>query len=498
MADDSETEFEEELAVFLSSFHLQTNLLTRNRLKDIRKTLLLKSQKRFVILEEETRLFNLISYLAFLDDEVEIALHHNARVLSVQKNDGIALANRIRFNRRSGNFFDSRKDFETLKHVYSSSEGCSIRFNAKCQLAWSYARLGPRYNKISISKFEELAEETRFLSDANAHFMWQYEYGLCLKRALHLENRVEHPEMDEFATIKAACQIFVDVATNAPNKTYRARAWANLGALAFSIESRPLTFGIGIENYISVHQSGRSCKVYFRVAMSLDENDFDVLELCAKYNRHLGKLEQAINLFERALKVGESSLAYHHLALSLKKLEQEKCHSYSVSRRNQNADEYLTENTSFTKLINSPRRAFVLQRNKEIEEVLCLLEKAIEIDPGNKFALRDKAFTYRQLQNLEEAKDIFCRLANSLEVCELKITCYEQAGYCCLDLAAEKYGQNKHRYEHDAICNLKKAIEVAATLAAKVSSSSTEFRQLLPTVSEMLLDPGLIEAHNKE
>lgn len=448
--------------------------------------------------KEETRLFNLISYLAFLVGEVDTAFKYNERVLNMQKHDAIALANRLRFRCYSGSFYDSKKDIETLQRIYHSDEGRNITVNAKCELAWSYAQLGPKSHELSISRFKELGEDARFHLDKNTYYLWKFEYGLCLRRTLHLENRVEYPEMDEVATTTSACQVFVDVAKHAPNRIYQARAWANLGVLAFHIDKRPLTFGFDIKKYISVHQSSRVCKDYFLMAKFLDETDFDVLELCGKYYRYFGELRKAIDFLGRALLVGVSSLAYHHLALTLKKLEQEKIYPYSRNKSNHCGNEYLIEKTSLTKMINSPRRAFVLKRNEETELVLHFLDKAIEIDPGNKFAVKDKAFTYRQLQDLETAKDIFCRLANSLEVCELKVTCYEQAGYCCLDLAAKFQGHDKQRFEHDAFCNLKKAIEVAATLAAKVNGSSTEVRRLLPTVHEMLSDPSLIISYNNE
>lgn len=160
-------------------------------------------------------------------------------------------------------------------------------------------------------------------------------------------------------------------------------------------------------------------------------------------------------------------------------------------------DYYLEEESNIRKLINSPRRAPLLYENKETEAVLQLFNKAVEIDSGNHCAMKDKAFTYRQLRRSNTAREMFCRLANSLEVCEMKVTCYEQAGYCCLDLAEDHTG-SQLRYEHDAICNLKKAIEIAAALAAKVQYSSLAVRQILPTVSDMLINPSLLAAHNSE
>lgn len=494
---DDEEEFEKIVSKYPSSFHLEICCLTKSYIKDTRNKLLMKCQSDFIFLEEKLRLYNLISYLSALLDDYEAAFDFNSKVLSENRKNGIALANRARLNRYSGNFYDSKQDIEKLQKLYDSDDADLVTaVLAKCELAWSYARFGPKYHQQTISMLEAISGDMSQL-DADQYYLWTYEYGICLKRTLHLENRVEYPDVNDVTTITKACKVFVDIAKHAPSKTYKARAWAHLGSLAFTIENRPITFGLDIQKYISVHRSNRSSKAYFRVARYFDDSDFEVLELSAKYYRYFGKPEKAIKLFDRALELGKSSLAYHHLALSRKKVEHDRQQGCNLHKKNMSRDYYLEEESNIRKLINSPRRAPFLYKNKETEAVLQLFNKAVEIDSGNHCAMKDKAFTYRQLRRSNTAREMFCRLANSLDNCEMKVTCYEQAGYCCLDLAEDHNG-SQLRYEHDAICNLKKAIEIAAALAAKVQYSSLAVRQILPTVSDMLINPSLLEAHNSE
>lgn len=494
---DVENEFEKIVSKYPSSFDLEIHCLTKSYIKDTRNNLLVKCQNNFIFLEEKLRLYNLISYLSALLDDYVAAFDFNSKVLSDNRNNGIALGNRAWFNRYSGNFYDSTRDIEKLQKLYDSDDADPITaVLAKCELAWSYARFGPKYHRQTISMFEAILGYLGQL-DTGQFYLWIYELSICLKRTLHLENKVEYPDVDDVTTMKKACKVLVNLAKYAPSKTYKARAWAHLGSLAFTIEKRPHTFGPDIQKYISIHQRDKSSKAYFGMARYLDDSDFEVLELTAKYYRYFGETEEAIQLFDRALQFGKSSLAYHHLALSRRKLEQDRQQGYNLRRNNPSRDSYLVEKSNIKKLINSPRRAFFLHENKETEAVLQLLDKAVEIGPGNHFAMKDKAFTYRQLRRSNTARELFCRLANSMEICEMKVTCFEQAGYCCLDLAKDHI-ESKQRYEHDAICNLKKAIEIAAALATKVQYSSLEVRQILPTVSNMLINPGLLEAHNSE
>lgn len=494
---DDEDEFEKIVSKYPSSFHLEIHCLTKSSMKVTRNKLLVKCQNNFIFLEEKLRLYNLISYLSALLDDYEAAFDFNSKVLSENRKNGIALGNRAWFNRYSGKFYDSKLDVENLQKLYDGDDSDPITaVLAKCELAWSYARFGPKYHLQTISMFEAISGDLSQLDD-DQYYLWTYEYGICLKRTLHLENKVEYPDVDDVTTTKKACKVFADIAKHAPSKTYKARAWAHLGSLAFTIENKPITFGLDIQKYISVHRSNRSSKAYFRVARYLEDSDFEVLELSAKYYRYFGKPEKAIKLFDRALEFGKSSLAYHHLALAKRKLEQDRQQGCNLRKKNPSRDYYLEEESNIRKLINSPRRALFLHENKETEAVLQLLDKAVEVDSGNHFAMKDKAFTYRQLRRPDMAREIFCRLANSMEICEMKVTCYEQAGYCCLDLANDHNG-NQLRYEHDAICNLKKAIEIAAALATKVQYSSLAVRQILPTVSDMLINPSLLEAHNSE
>lgn len=147
ISEEDELEFEKAVSQYPSSFHLETKCLTRNRIKALRNNLFVKCKNKFIFVEEKLRLYNLISYLSARLEDFETALDFNTRVLQANRNNGIALANRARFNRYSGNFYDSKKDIEKLQKQYEYYNGGNITtVTAKCELAWSCARFGPKYH----------------------------------------------------------------------------------------------------------------------------------------------------------------------------------------------------------------------------------------------------------------------------------------------------------------------------------------------------------------
>ena len=513
LSDNGDKEFEEAVSKYPSSFDLKLHHLTKPKVKNIRDTLLGKLKNGFVFQFEEMQVYNLISYLSYVVCDIDNAVEYNSKVLAKDRSNGIALANRARFNRHQMNFYDADEDLKRLESLYDNANASLlVKLMSEGEIAQSYARFGPKYHQTAIAMYESIFERNSRVR-RNIMVIWKYDYCLCLRRTLHIFNKAEYPDKEYCDILRKATTVLSDIidTSNAQSRDgftiYAARAWAELGQLVYNVEKKPVTFGGKIQECIPVHKRYLTSEVYVDRALELGYNDFDVLEICAKFYRYFNKTHEAIELSKKALQLRQTSFCYHHLALSLRKLElckvsqpnlrvstQQRGASYRRHRNYQNTPRQ-QEQSNIKRSIKCGRRATRIEVSEHTRSILENFDKAVELDPSNHFALYDKAFFLRQLRRTEDAKVSFCKLLKSLELCELKINCYEQAGYCCLDMA-EACSQQSERYNNDAIVFLQGAIEVAATLAAKVKYTLLEVRPLFPTVKQMLSNTDLLESHD--
>ena len=515
LSDNGDKEFEEAVSKYPSSFDLKLDHLTKPRVKNIRDTLLGKLKNGFVFQIEEVQVYNLISYLSYVVCDIDNAVEYNSKVLAKDRSNGIALANRARFNRHQMKFYDAGEDLKRLESLYDNANASSlVKLMSEGEIAQSYARFGPKYHQTAIAMYESIFERNPRVR-RNIMVIWKYDYCLCLRRTLNIFNKSEYPDKEYCDAFRKAATVLSDIidTSNAQSRDgftiYAARAWAGLGHLVYNVEKMPVTFGGKIQECIPVHKRYLTSELYVERALELGYNDFDVLEICDKFYRYFNKTQEAIELLGKALQLRQTSFCYHHLALSLRKLElckvsqpnsrvlnQQRGTSYRRHINYQNTPRQ-REQSNIKRNIKCGRRATRIEVSEHTRSILENFDKAVELDPSNHFALYDKAFFLRQLGRTEDAKDSFCKLLKSLELGELKINCYEQAGYCCLDMA-DASSQQSFRYNNDAIIFLQRAIEVAATLASKVKYTLLEVRPLFPTVKDMLSNPDLVESHGSQ
>lgn len=495
LSEEDDRDFEKAVSKFPSSYDLKITPLTKPKLESIRDKLLGKLSNGFVLLEEELQVYNLISYLSFRLGKADIAFDFNKKVLQKDKSNGIALANRARFNRNLLYFSDAEDDVNQLERLYAiDNAAVTIKVLAEGELAYSYARFGPKFHELAISKYESIFKAAPVVRK-DVLILWKYDYCLCLRRTLHLFTIPEHPDRDSIKTIRTACEVLSEIIDISDLQVYTARAWTELGQLTYNVEKMPESLGLDILECIPAQKRCDKSKNYFDRAIELGNNDFDVLEVCAKFYRYYNRLKLAVSLFEEALKRRQTSAGYHHLALSVKKLELGRiCLRKNSRKKRKKATQAVAtqtvaevkgiptlhekEQNNFAKLIKCRRDEPRMVENERTMQIMVYLEKAVELSPFNHPAVYDKALFLRQLQRTEDARRLFCRLIKGIDIGEMKISCYEQAGYCCLDMAEASMGENTKgternlkdykKYNIDAICYFQRAIEVAATLAAKV------------------------------
>lgn len=522
--DDDDAEFSEAISKYPSSFDLEIDTLPKPRLQTVLSALTGKLDNGFVLLEEEIQVYNLISYLSFKLGKIEDAFEFNKNALKKDRRNGIALANRARFNRFEHSFFDAENDLKKLERLYSNANAnVTTKRIAEGEIAQAYARFGPKFHEKAISMYESLLQNCSHVQQ-RVVILWKYDYCLCLRRTLHVFNKIEYPERDQADTLRKACVTLSEIIDSTQNlPAYTGRAWAELGQMVYQIEKNPDTFGPDIFEAIPIQKrfvSRQPCQMYFKKALEFGKEDFDTLEVCAKFMRYFRLPEDSVCLFKMALEYRQTSLAYHHMALAMKSIELNNVNEqkrqnqqwqpreprygrgyergYARGRGRKFTQTTRQREQSNLKIsIKCGRNATPLPWNEQTKEILKSLEKANEKDPFNYQATYDKAFLMRHLGRLQDAKSEFCSILNSLEVDELKISCYEQAAYCCLDLA-EARSRESEKYRYDGIMFLQKAIQVAAAVAAIVKYSSADVRPLIPTVRSMLVDPGLWETNNRQ
>lgn len=501
--DDDDKSFEESVAKYPSSFDLKLDCLTKTKIQTIRDTLIGKLDNGFVLVDEKIQVYNLISYLSFKLQQLDLTTEYNRKALQIDRRNGIALANRARFNKDQHCYFDAEEDLKRLERLYGDDNAAATtKPLAEGEIILSYARFGPKFREIVISKYEALLRDPPRVG-SDVLILWKYDYCLCLRRTLHLFSRPEHPDINAEESIRKACKVLSEIIDTSHSQIYKARAWAELGQLVYEIEKKPETLGPNVRDCIPIQKRHFSSQRCFDIALELGKGDFDVMEVCAKFLRYFNKAYESVSLFEEALKLRQTSLAYHHLALAIRKIELDKVNAahqrpqaYTRNRRTVHTPRS-KEKSHRKRTIKCGRKATILPRNEKTEKILYFLKLSLEQDPQNHSAAYDMAFMLRQLQRTNDAKEEFCKLLNIPEIDERKISCYEQAGYCCLDMA-EVGGRASKRHTFDAIRFLQKAIEVAAGVAAKVKYSLLDVRPLIPTVNTMLSSLGLWETNNSQ
>ena len=481
--------------------------LTKSKIEAVRVKLDEKLAKGFDHVEEEIRVYNLLSFLNFKLGDTETAFAYNSRALNKDGRNGIALGNRARFNRHQLNFYESEADVELLDQLYAvDNASATTQKLADGEIAWSYARFGPKFHQRALSKYEKVLSGNPQVSRTSL-ILWKYDYGRCLRRTLHLYNKYEYPDRDSMHTLTVALGVLLDIIDTSHLQIYMARAWSEVGTLVYSIERLPETFDRGILECIPEQKRCRSSKGYFDRALELGCSDLDVMENCAKFYRYFDKFGLAIGLFERVLQRRQTTSVYHHLALSIQKKEERKVKDRLKKEKKRqlkllgitttpSKKPCQSEETNLKRMIKCDREVISLVFNENVYAVLKHLENAVLLNEFNYCAVYDKAVLLRKLHRTQEARMIFCDLRKKLELGELKISCFEQAGYCSLDIA--KSGSDSKKHNYDAICCFQRAIELAATLAAKVKYTLLDVRSLIPTVKFMLTTPELIKTEDKK
>ena len=313
------------MSAFPSSFDLNFDILTKEKKQAEREYLLSKLKGKFTIVEEEIQLLNFVSFLSFLLGDTEKVYELNDTVLEKTNSNVTALANRAWFNRKNGRFYQAQKGLEKLQNL-SQNVNMNVWDDAlklaKGENAIALASCGPEFYKIAVDAFESLLKDLPKNEDVIA--MWNFEYGLCLRRTLNVFNSTFLPKDDAESTMKRACSAFSNVIQSSQLNTFQARAWCCLGELVYTVRHLPITYGHELTRYIPPHCIAQTVLDYFENGLQLDSEDFDVNLVCARYFHYYDKDTESVERFEKALSIRQTSKAYHHYALTLKRIEKKR------------------------------------------------------------------------------------------------------------------------------------------------------------------------------
>ncbi|KAK3580437.1 hypothetical protein CHS0354_035480 [Potamilus streckersoni] len=266
--------------------------------------------------EEIKRYYNLTTYLHYICGNVKEAKQCNQEALEKDPESIVALGNKAWIQHRENKCNEDLKEVENI--IIKVEALCLNREKllvAKAEIAYSYARFGMMYYKQAESIYREVLAEV-IDGDKLPTVLWQYGCGLLNRRILaqtiygFKENIQEYEDR-----IMRAADLLFKVAKNGTNYRLMARAWAELGNLAFAQQWN--------QRWITLIPKDLKRESVYNMFIYADLtnkqiSDIPVLEQCANYLRKLREYDECERLLRNSLKVKESSRAYLWLAEVLK------------------------------------------------------------------------------------------------------------------------------------------------------------------------------------
>ncbi|KAL3879671.1 hypothetical protein ACJMK2_031958 [Sinanodonta woodiana] len=363
------------------SFNLKIKGLTQRQAKD----LLTKLQREFEGQEydhpeEKRRYFNLMTYLHYFCRQLHDALQYNIAALKMDSESIVALGNQAWISYQENSSDENCREVDKI--IRNVLKLCSKRvklLEAKAEVAYSYARFGMKYYDKAQTLYQHVLSEVK-KNDTLPSFLWQYGCGLIIRRNLRF-----HGERNVYETeVKHAAALLYKVARQGTTLRFKARAWAELGNLAFYATKRFIKWQKLFPkeiNRVSVYE-------LFSMAAenNLNVNDVPTLEQCANYLKKRGQNRVCEQILKQSIFVKKSSRAYQWLAQikAIRFLVRMK-----IMKKGQNTD--------------SP---VCIEVCEEVREILRLYDSATEMQQ-NVTALECKAkFLYR-IGQFKHAIDVF-------------------------------------------------------------------------------------------
>lgn len=408
---------------------------------------------------EKLRAWNLISFLYFVLGKEDLAHQFNSKVVDLCPDNIVGLCNKAWFQLKNKDFFNVNAVLGRLKEMCARRNNILI---AKAEKAFCYSRFGIKMYEKSGNLFEDVLKEcidptyvscysgeTSVSKLTNCDIpteiiaVWTFGYALTLKRMLNISNVHDQSSFDisrqrHVMVCKLySCIIKLD-GMGECLKRYKARAYAEIGMLAYDVCKNKDRFPHGLKDILPDNTALRmDTKNYFLSALHLCPTDVFVLERSGKYFRYIGDIGASIKYLAKAIGVRETAFAHHHLALSLKRqIEQP---SYNLRRqasrnlfpKSRNKRDSVYEQTTGTRQVSD--RSFSTGSTKEQQKTGSFVQyhredrHSIDKDYTTKLKAEKKSETEKYIRdNFTSGCD---NLSSSLQLLSLD-SAYESMPKC--------------------------------------------------------------------
>ncbi|XP_076457662.1 uncharacterized protein LOC143291601 [Babylonia areolata] len=304
---------ETQLSRFPNSFPIQYHgLLRRTQVDNLKRGLESALEVGYKTSLETARARNLLAFALYTLGRPDDALKELDRVLSMedQTNNLVTLANKAVILWRENELSEAQDLVKCLEQIEKDDDDFEyLVVKAKAEVAFSFTRLGLRFSPDAVALFEQV------LPNAREPELWLWKFGLGLTRRRALRSRppalISAPSHDFENENRNILQIFLDIVSNCPCPSLKAKTYAEMATLLFSVSKTPLR-----KSFFDM--AGMSTTEACKNALQLDDSDKSVLCKCGIILRRCQQPERARELLEKCVSLRASTKAHHHLGLTYK------------------------------------------------------------------------------------------------------------------------------------------------------------------------------------
>ncbi|KAL8566318.1 hypothetical protein ACOMHN_050436 [Nucella lapillus] len=274
---------------------------------------------------------NLLAFALFQLGEQHMALEETERVLQMedQQNNIVALTNKVYMLSMLSSFDEADETLDELKELQETPEMSYLKVKAKAELAASYLRFGPRFNKYAIDAFNEVLPQAK----EPEVWMWKFSLAVAYRHALDLQHAPYLTYGQYSVTHTDVLKLLQEITDSNPvsgeeaaHTSLKANAYAEMGLLLRLIWDET-------QKYQMCSQIQAGPMACCKKALELDDQDASVLRKSGTLFLAFKDTSKAKHYLEEAVKRQRSSAAYHHLALTYKAIAINQKHGKKKTRR---------------------------------------------------------------------------------------------------------------------------------------------------------------------
>ena len=360
----SEEKIKETLQGIPHCFVLRDCLVGRSKesVKNVIDGLLREIDNEIYELDNEwIRTYNFMSFLHWTLGEKDKAIAYNEKVLELEGDNVIAIANKSWFCLETEDAYELNITYAKLEKLHGKPDYPVCRVKADAELAYCYTRLGLKQQETARMRFGRVIDEAFDLRpdnaiDRNLIMLWKYGLGLITRRVSKLHcSRSADQVIRCSQRRKEAIEIFLDVIhEHWDSKRLKAMAYAQLGELSFAV----LKDEHNLKDYFPQPYETWDQEMFYRTALTLYDKETYILERYGQFLRYKKRYDESEVILRKSIKIRPTSHAHHHLALTLKS----KFHKQLAAQNRQ-----FNRSVSSPNKINRPLPRFRRMQSEDIQ-----------------------------------------------------------------------------------------------------------------------------------